>query len=258
MDVKQLSKERFNQTAEGYVNSPSHAKGTDLTRMVTIADPQPGWRVLDVATGGGHTALAFARHTAHVTATDIAANMLEKSAAFIREQGVTNVDFREADAENLPFEAGSFDLVTCRIAPHHFPDVGQFVNEAARVLQPGGLLLVQDQMVPSDEATAAAINAFEKLRDPSHNRALSQATWIACFQAAGLTVTHTEHVVKRHPFLRWAALQNCSSDTIAELVAMVANADDALSAWLDPQAWGSDDASFVNRHLLIAGRKPAL
>ena len=74
-DSKKLSEERYTQYAEGYVTSQTHAKGADLERLVAIAQPQPDWTVLDVATGGGHTALRFARHVAQVTASDLTERM---------------------------------------------------------------------------------------------------------------------------------------------------------------------------------------
>ncbi|MFL7790536.1 MAG: methyltransferase type 11, partial [Anaerolineae bacterium] len=64
MDTKTLSQERYTQYAQGYVTSKAHAQGSELERLVDIARPQPNWIVLDAATGGGHTALAFAPHVA--------------------------------------------------------------------------------------------------------------------------------------------------------------------------------------------------
>jgi ubiquinone/menaquinone biosynthesis C-methylase UbiE len=254
-DSKSLSQQRFGQFAEGYVQSADHAQGTDLDRLVAIAQPQPDWRVLDVATGGGHTALKFAPHVAHVTASDLTPRMLEKAAEFIRQQGAQNVDFREADAENLPFGDAAFDLVTCRIAPHHFPDTQRFVDESARVLKPGGLLLVQDHVLSEDEASAQYTDAFEKLRDPSHHRAYTESQWRAMFEQAGLRVTHTEQLIKRHIFLDWAGRQGTSPELITELEALLRDAPPGAADWLMADMLGTDEATFVNHHLIIAGRK---
>jgi ubiquinone/menaquinone biosynthesis C-methylase UbiE len=97
-------------------------KGESLDRLLVLAAPQPGWRLLDVATGGGHTALAFAPRVREVGATDLTPDRLAAAARYIRGLGVANVVCREADAMALPFDDGEFDLVTCRVAPHHFPD----------------------------------------------------------------------------------------------------------------------------------------
>jgi len=236
-----------------------------MARLVEIARPQPGWVVLDVATGGGHTALAFAPHVMRAVATDLTPRMLEKAEAHITSQGVTNVEFRTADAEDLPFDDETFDLVTCRIAPHHFVDCAQFVREGARVLRspepvegkPGGLLLVQDHVLPDDEEAARAVDDFERLRDPSHNRAFDESEWRGMFEDAGLAVEHIEQIVKRHAFLDWAQRQGCAPEVVEQLTAMMQQAPATARDWMQPQDWGTPEATFANHHVLIAGRKSA-
>jgi ubiquinone/menaquinone biosynthesis C-methylase UbiE len=255
MDSKTLSQERYTQYAQGYVTSQAHAKGTELARLVEVAQPQSDWVVLDVATGGGHTALAFAPHVARVVATDLTPRMLEKAEVYVTGQGVTNVEFRPADAEDLPFGDGAFDLVTCRIAPHHFPDCAQFVREGARVLRSSGLLLVQDHVLPDDEEAARAVDDFERLRDPSHNRAFDADEWRGMFEEAGLAVEHTEQIVKRHAFLDWAQRQGCTPEVVEQLIEMMRQAPIIAAEWMQPQDWGTPEATFINHHIIIAGRK---
>src|SRR6476469_6894089 len=119
-EVKAQAQERFGKFAQGYVESKGHASGDDLARLIELVQPQPDWLMLDVATGGGHTALKFAPLVKKVVALDLTPQMLEAAEKFITSKGVTNVEFKQGDAENLPFEANTFDLVTCRIAPHNF------------------------------------------------------------------------------------------------------------------------------------------
>jgi len=255
-DSKSLSEERYTQYAEGYVTSETHAKGSDLDRLIAIAEPQSDWVMLDIATGGGHTALKFSPHVKHVTATDLTPRMLGKAKAFITEEkGITNVDFKQADAENLPFDDGQFDLVTCRIAPHHFPNVQQFINECARVLKAGGMLLVQDHLLPDDDESARYIDHFETVRDPSHNRAFNQSEWIAMFESAGITVEYTEEYIKSHDFLDWSKRQGNDDATIATLIQLLNDAPQIAKDWMDTNNWGTESATFVNHHLLIRGRK---
>lgn len=255
-DSKALSEERYTKFAEGYVTSQTHAKGSDLDRLIAIADPQADWVALDIATGGGHTALKFSAYVKQVIATDLTPRMLEKAKAFITEEkGVTNVDFKQADAENLPFEDAQFDLVTCRIAPHHFPNVPQFVNECARVLKPGGMLLVQDHVLPEDDASARYVDEFETVRDPSHNRAFNESEWKAMFESAGVTVAHTEEYMKQHDFLDWSKRQGNDDATIAQLIQLMNDAPPIAKAWMDPKNWNSDSATFLNHHIIIRGRK---
>ncbi|MBA3874578.1 MAG: methyltransferase domain-containing protein, partial [Anaerolineae bacterium] len=166
-EVKAQAQERFGKFAQGYVESKGHASGDDLDRLVELAQPQSDWLVLDVATGGGHTALKFAPLVNKVVALDLTPQMLEAAEKFLTGKGITNVEFKAGDAEQLPFDADIFNLVTCRIAPHHFPDCWKFVQECARVLKPGGTLIVEDNTVPDDERAARYVDAFERLRDPS-------------------------------------------------------------------------------------------
>jgi ubiquinone/menaquinone biosynthesis C-methylase UbiE len=254
-DSKVLSRQRFGRLASEYVNSDTHARAPELQRLVDIVRPRPHWTLLDVATGGGHTALAFAPFSARVVALDIALTMLQSAREFIRSNAAKNLCFVSADAESLPFEDSSFDLVTCRIAPHHFPDCDSFVRESERVLKSAGRLLVQDLVLPEDQGTARSVDAFEKLRDPSHNQAYAESRWRAMFQAAGLTVEHAEQVVKRHDFAVWTARQRCAPDVVQELLTMVERAPDSVIDWLQPRDFGTAQASFVNHHLIIAGRK---
>jgi ubiquinone/menaquinone biosynthesis C-methylase UbiE len=243
-DSKALSRQRYGKYAQRYVTS----------KTLEIGRPDSGWEALDVATGGGHTALKFAPYAARVVATDLTVEMLRAARAHLLAQGATNVWFVAADAEDLPFRTGKLELVTCRIAPHHFPNVPRFVAECARVLKPGGRLLVQDHVLPEDEQAAQYVDAFEKLRDPSHNRAFGEAEWRALFEGAGLTVERVEQVIKRHEFLPWAERQGCTPEVIARLESMLHQAPLLAAEWLQARDVGSPAATFVNHHIIISGR----
>ena len=252
---KDLSKERYSRYARAYVTSPGHARGADLEKLVALAAPQPGWRVLDVATGGGHTALKFAPLTGLIVASDLTEKMLATARAFIRPLAAGKVQYCVADAEGLPFRAGVFDLVTCRIAPHHFPDPARFMQEAARVLCPGGLVLVQDHLLPDDLAAGRSVDDFERRRDPSHRRAFNRQEWLAMFAAAGLVVQAAVALAKRHEFREWVERQGGTDEDLTELEAMLTEMPPAAQVWLQPQNWSTPQASFANHHLIVAGRK---
>src|SRR5712691_11718293 len=117
--TKSLVQEQFGATAAHYLTSKPHAKGKSLERLVELVQPQPAWRALDVATGAGHTAYAFAPHVARMWATDITEEMLNLVREEAGKRGLANMRVAHAKAEALPFEDETFDLVTCRIAPHH-------------------------------------------------------------------------------------------------------------------------------------------
>jgi ubiquinone/menaquinone biosynthesis C-methylase UbiE len=256
-EVKAHAQARFGQYAQGYVESPTHAQGEDLDRLLELAHPQNDWLALDVATGGGHTALKFAPRVGRVVAADLTPAMLTAARSFIHKQGAPNVDFCGADAENLPFATNSFDLVTCRIAPHHFPDCFRFVQECARVLKPGGLLLVEDHLLPDDERAARYIDSFERLRDPSHVRGFADYEWRGMFLDAGLEVESAEKLTKSPgKLVPWAERQGCSPEVVERLQVMLAQAPAAVAGWLHPRCAGTADAAFENHYILIMGRKP--
>lgn len=220
--VKDLAQRQFAGSAQRFVESRLHREGDDLLRLVALAELRGDERVLDVATGGGHTALAFSRRAREVVASDLTPRMLEVAAAFLREQGAHNVRTERADAEALPFADGSFDVVTARIAPHHFPRPERFVREAARVLVPGGRFLLDDNMAPEDDELDAFMHRFEKWRDPSHVRAWRLSEWRALCAAAGLVVTHAEPLAKKtYDFAEWT-----------QRMRLPESEREALAAWL--------------------------
>ena len=243
---RKLVQEQFGANADAYATSRVHAKGASLQRLVEMVEPQADWQVLDVATAAGHTALAFAPHVAHVVASDITAEMLPVAARLAQEKALENISFERADAEALPFEPHRFDLVTCRIAPHHFPHVDRFIAEAARVLRPGGILALVDNVAPDShtsstgskaELAAAAdyYNRFEKLRDPSHGRALPLGEWLTLFQAAGFGVLHHEIAPKQMEFESWVKRLGADKETQTQVRMMLVNAPPAAADYLQPE-----------------------
>ena len=246
----------FSRTAEGYVASFSHRAGDDLRRLIELGEWSPEQHALDVATGGGHTALAVAPHVAQVTVTDLTPRMLEKAQEYLRSQGVTNAVFQVADAENLPFEAESFDRITCRIAPHHFPDVAQFVREVARVLKPGGIFLLIDCMAPADPELDTFDNRVEKWRDPSHGRSCTPAEWQAFFRDAGLNIEYSEFFRKTHMYDDWTVRSQMAADEKEKLAQYMLESDEHTRSYFEvTQDQDGQLVSFTNDFILLKGRK---
>ncbi len=265
--TRDLVQSQFGTHAAAYATSSVHAKGWSLERLVDLAAPEASWRVLDIATGAGHTAAAFAPLVAHVIASDITTEMLSEAANLAAARGLANMTTASADAEALPFAAASFDLVTCRLAAHHFPQPAAFVAETARVLKPGGTLGLVDNIAPDVAAlpafsaseigaAEADYNAFEKLRDPSHGRALTLSEWTALMERSGLAVTAVERARKKMDFDDYVTRMGCTEATIARLRAMLFDGRDALKAFLDPQSSGGRISFFLHEAVVIA-RKPA-
>lgn len=183
------------------------------------------WRVLDIAAGAGHTGLYLAKQGHRVTLSDLAPGMLEQCRLAAAEHGLT-VTLAQHSAEDLPYQDGSFELVTCRVAAHHFSSPPKFLSEVARVLAPGGMLLLIDGSVPDDQPVAEAwIHAVEIRRDPSHQRFLSPRTWETLCGDAGLQAWHHELQPLLQPDLeRYFQTANTSAENRVAVRCLVENA----------------------------------
>jgi SAM-dependent methyltransferase len=257
-DAKSLTQQQFGAHAAGYVTSATHSSGYSLDRLVEFVQPADDQRALDIATGGGHTALALARGGTWTAAGDLTFPMLfaarqhiESALADQSPAGV--VRYAQLDAEHLPFPDNAFNVVTCRIAPHHFPQVAAFVRECARVCAPGGVVAVVDQLSPGDPKASRYVNAFERLRDPSHGWAYNEAEWKGFFSGAGLTIQHFEAFDTHHDLTPWAERMGNDAATITRLRAMLRQAPDGVAAWMKPTF--AADARFVIRQFLLVGKK---
>jgi SAM-dependent methyltransferase len=173
----------WSQRAEAFRQSPTHREGPDLDLLVEWCEPGHDVKVLDVATGGGHVARRLREQGCTVVTVDPAPGM--------RPDVV-------AQAEELPFEDGSFDVVTCRIAAHHFADIRKAVSEMARVTQ--RLVVIEDNVFTDEHMEVA-----ERLRDPTHVRCYSEEEWKELLTDAGLEVEQVERFKRRPVVDDWLA-----------------------------------------------------
>lgn len=247
----------FSRTAESYVAASSFRMGPDLQKLLAIGEWEPQQTALDVATGGGHTALAVAPHIGQIVVTDLTPRMLEKAREYILAQGVTNAQFQTADAEQLPFADASFDRVTCRIAPHHFPDVAKAVQEIARVLKPGGLFLLIDNIVASDPEIDHAANTIERWRDPSHVRAYTTEEWEQFFHLAGLRIEYKEILRKSHNYDDWTARAQLPAEEKARLEQYILHLDERIKRAFEIKVRddGHLESLYQTESILLKGRK---
>ncbi len=155
-----------------------------LDRIVQWAGAAPDDNVLDVACGPGLLACAFARVAKHATGIDMTPAMLEQARKTQQEQGLKNVSWEQGDVYSLPFPDAQFSIVSSRFVFHHLQDSLAALREMKRVCKTGGKVVVAD-MAPQP-AKAAALNAAELLRDPSHVRALPLDELRRLFAQAGL------------------------------------------------------------------------
>ena len=231
--TQSASAAQFDRQSDRYGKSHILADTQDVEQGLRGVSASPSGLALGVATGGGHTALWLARHGWKVTAADIAPRMLENAQKLCAEAGF-NIDTRLFPAEEMPFADGSYDLVTVRVAPHHFSSPAKFIRETARVLKPGGHFLLIDGSVPDDDPeTEEWLHRVEKWRDPSHGRFLSRKAWEDLARQAGLRVVRSELHTRKQPDLEWyfetAATPRENREQVLEAVA---NASDHVKAAL--------------------------
>ena len=216
-----MSTNAWDERAEAYRTSVTHATGDDLDAVVELCNPHAGVKVLDVATGGGHVARRLREHGAQVVTADASPGM--------QPDVVTR-------AEHLPFADGSFDVVVTRIAPHHFENIGAAVGEMARVSN--GVVVIEDMLYRTEEEQEA-----EKLRDPTHVRSLSPDEWRDLLVDAGLEVEQELYFSKTHDFDEWLARTGCAGEDARRVRELL-------------QPYTSEDgANWSNDYIVLKARK---
>ena len=202
-DIQRASQEQFARQSHRYGKGHFLENVDDVRAAVDSISLPARARVLDVATGGGHTGLYLASLGHDVVLADLAQPMLEHAQRTAQERGLS-VETRQHAAEKFPYANELFDLVTCRVAAHHFSSPEKFVGETARVLKPGGHFILIDGTVEDDQPEAEAwMHAVEKWRDPSHHRFLTPHAWSDLCRAHRLAPERVELSPFKQPDLNW-------------------------------------------------------
>jgi len=176
--------DQFTRQAVPFSTAPSIKDEAALRLIVEFSGAGPTDTVLDVACGGGLVVCAFARTVRHAIGIDLTPAMLEQARKNQAAQGLANITWKQGDVLPLPFHDASFTIVTSRFAFHHFLDPLAVLREMKRVAAPGGKVMVVDSAPAPD--CADAFNRMEKLRDPSHARAMPVDEHKSLYARAGL------------------------------------------------------------------------
>lgn len=245
---------QFGATAQSYLDSPSHGDATELAHCVDLVRPRGG-AMLDIGTGAGHLTYAFAPHCSRVVALDVTPEMLAIVEREAIRRGLTNVTTCLAPAESLPFPAESFEGVATRTAAHHFDDRQAFLEEAFRVTEPGGWLLVVDTTGIEEPLADEALDRFERERDPSHRRNWPPSRWVDAIEAVGYRIAHTEVVSRYHDFERWLDRMRVEEPTRSRLHDVLVHSDGELREYLRPQV-DAERLTFALRQISVLATRP--
>jgi ubiquinone/menaquinone biosynthesis C-methylase UbiE len=196
---------QFTRTAEAFAKFATRDTPEVLAERLEFAELAPGDVVLDVACGPGAFTLAAAGRVKFARGVDLTTEMLRHARDAQRDRGIENAAFDRAEAEHLPYAAGSFDFATCHFAFHHMPAPDEVLREMARVARPGGRVFIVDSVAPAGTDVAELHNRIERMRDPSHTTTLKLADFHALFAAMGLAVLKAEVRERRRSFNQWMA-----------------------------------------------------
>jgi SAM-dependent methyltransferase len=178
----------FTHQSEAFAASPAMSAAATLDAVVEMVPADREARWLETACGPAIVGRAVAARVGSVHGVDLTPAMVEKAAAEAAAAGIANIEFSLGDATALEFEGDSFDGAVNRFSLHHIPLPGRVLAEMARVVRPGGWVVLADHLTDADGDAAAWHEQIERLRDPSHWACLSRERLLAAGEAAGLTL----------------------------------------------------------------------
>jgi ubiquinone/menaquinone biosynthesis C-methylase UbiE len=253
------SEEQFNRQASHYNAQWNQWSEVSLRWLLEHSHCSKDHHVLDVATGTGFTALAFAETAKEVIGLDVSEGMLEQARRQAVSRGIANVSFEKGAAEALRFPDGSFDLVTCRVAPHHFLSVPKFCSESYRVLRAGGRFLLADTTVPDGLTEVDQWqNKVEAVRDTSHVRNYSPSEWRSFAATAAFVVEDVVELEEEAPMQMrdWMKKSGCAGECAEQVARLFADAPvDARQQFRIVQQ-PDGDFTFQWMRVVLAARKP--
>jgi SAM-dependent methyltransferase len=242
--------------AEVYARHPLVRRPTLRARFARFSAVQPSDAVLDVGTGPGYSAFAFARRAASVSAVDWRPELLAAARRQASRRRFQNIAFVEAQPGELPFPDSSFDIVACAAAVHHFRRPAEVIAEMARVCRFDGSVVIEDVVTSEQDVRARYHNRLERLRDRSHERLLKLSELIAIAGQAGLVTRKVEVHDSVREFSEWVAVTRPPLRRSEQLRHLLQGAVEHDLTGLEVEA-GDDTFFFVQRVAWVQFLKPA-
>lgn len=197
-------REEFTRQSAGFGKAAVMTSAETLGALVELAPADAGARWLESACGTGLVSRALAGKVDSVAGVDLTPAMLEQAKSGAADDGIENASFSVGDATALEFADGSFDGAVTRLSLHHIPVPGRAIAELARVVRPGGSVIVGDLV--ADEADGGGAlwrEEIERLRDPSHWACRTPEQLRAMGTAVGLTLEHEQLIQLDIDFEDW-------------------------------------------------------
>lgn len=188
--------DEFTHQAESFNRSAVMRSADTLGVLVDALPATPGERWIDVACGPGLITRGIAPRVREATGVDLTPAMIEVARREAGAERLRNVVFEVGDATRLEHPDDCFDGAVTRFSLHHIPLPGRVVTEMARVVRPGGHVVIADHLTSDDAGAAAFHQEIERLRDPSHWTCLSAARLVELGELAGLELISA----RQHPF----------------------------------------------------------
>jgi ubiquinone/menaquinone biosynthesis C-methylase UbiE len=257
--ARRINEERFTATARSYASSPVAVRREENETLLRLAAPVPDDRALDVGCGPGAVLAALAPVVRSATGVDLTAAMLEQArarlGALFASRPLGAVSLVRGAAERLPFRDGGFSLAVTTYTLHHFGDQRAVVRELARVVGPGGRVLIADLVGSDDDRARAVQNEIERVRDPAHIEMQSARGIEALLASNGLVVTGRAQGSNARELGEWLRLSHTPAERAAVVRArlLATLADDG--AGMSPSLHG-ETVRFVHRWVIVAARKP--
>ncbi|MBR8833486.1 MAG: methyltransferase domain-containing protein [Stigonema ocellatum SAG 48.90 = DSM 106950] len=255
--MNRKASERFGKIASNYASSEVHRMSPSIQHLHDVLPLSDDITLCDVACGAGHVALSFAERAKRIVGVDPAPNMLTEFQKIAKERQVS-VEVIEAYAEAIPLPANTFDLVTSRLAPHHFTDIKATIKEMVRVARPGGYVAVIDLEGHTDPSMDDFNHQLEILHDPTHIRSYTAKQWQIFFEEAGLSVEVLKGNLTECPgglrLHRWCEIACSGEEAETKIFQLLNVAEDNVLDALGITREGNEFLMPV-RTVLILGRK---
>ncbi len=255
LENRNAARLQFGKHAEKYRKSRTHSDAATLAHIVELIGPSGSEVALDVGCGGGHMAAAIAKDVRELVAVDVTPEMLVQTGKLAEERSLRNLSFCTADARNLPFQSGAFDVVSCRIVLHHVRETAAAVAEMGRVLKTDGKLIIQDILGLDGLQARRYMDEIEVLRDPSHVHDYGKTEWRTFLAKAGLQLLHSELIPGVYMLDDWTTRSGTSPDRVEKIKNMLDNMPDQVAKYLRATPSGGDWVIQMRYILMLATKK---